>query len=62
MGTMFMADSSFSISSALTMATSLINWVLDTISGNEILVAVLVVGLLIPAGISAFSYLKGAVR
>lgn len=57
-----MEGSAFSITSALTMATSLIKWVLDTISGNEILVAVLVVGLLIPAGISAFSHLKSAVR
>ena len=44
------------------MGTKLIGWVLETISSNEILGAVLVVGLLIPAGVGIFYSIKGAVR
>lgn len=56
------ADSAFSVTSALQTGTELIKWVLDTISSNPILTACLVVGLLIPAGIGIFSYLKNSVR
>lgn len=51
-----------SIDSGLEMGTKLIGWVLETISSNEILGAVLVVGLLIPAGVGIFYSIKGAVR
>lgn len=51
-----------SIENGLEMGTKLISWVLDTISSNEILGAVLVVGLLIPAGVGIFYSIKGAVR
>lgn len=51
-----------SIDSGLEMGTKLIGWVINTISSNEILGAVLVVGLLIPAGVGIFYSIKGAVR
>ncbi|MBE5941053.1 MAG: hypothetical protein E7264_00795 [Lachnospiraceae bacterium] len=54
--------SALSIDSGLEMGTKLLGWVMDTISGNEILATVLVVGLLIPAGIGIFKYVKSAVK
>lgn len=59
---MALSSSGLSITSGLEMATTLIKWVLDTISGNEIFAVVLVVGLLVPAGVGIFHSVKNAVR
>lgn len=61
MGAMVLEGSSFSVSEALTTATSLISWVFTQISSNSILTAVFVVATLVPAGIGIFRHLKNAV-
>lgn len=55
-------ENAFSIDTALTTGTQLMEWVLDTIAGNPILTTCLVVGLLIPVGVSVFNHFKHAVR
>lgn len=49
------------VSTALTTATTLFTWVIDTITANAILTAVFVVTTLIPAGIMVFKKIKRSV-
>lgn len=49
------------VSTSLTTATSLFNWVIECITANPVMTAAFVVAVLIPAGIMIFSQLKNAV-
>ena len=58
---MLMEAGAMSVSDALSTATSLFGWVVDSITSNAILTAAFVVSALIPAGIAIFRHLKNAV-
>ena len=49
------------VSTSLTTATSLFNWVIECITANPVMTAAFVVAVLIPAGIMIFRQLKSAV-
>lgn len=59
---MVLEAGSFDVASSLSTATSVISQVLSWISDNPVLTACFVLGTLVPAGITAFSHLKGAAR
>lgn len=58
---MLLSASTMDVSSALTTATSLFNWVIECITANPVMTAAFVVSVLIPAGIMIFRNLKHAV-
>ena len=49
------------VTSALSDATTLFNWVIDCITSNPIMTTAFVVSVLIPAGIMVFHKLKNTV-
>ena len=49
------------VSTSLTTATLLFNWVIECITANPVMTAAFVVAVLIPAGIMIFRQLKNAV-
>lgn len=50
--------SAFDVSAALTLLSSIIKWILDTIKGEPVLAAAFVVGVLVPAGFSVVGRIK----
>ena len=50
--------SAFDASAALTLLSSIIKWILDTIKGEPVLAAAFVVGVLVPAGFAVVGRIK----
>lgn len=50
--------SAFDASAALSLLTSIIKWILDTIKGEPVLAAAFVVGVLVPAGFAVVNRIK----
>lgn len=59
---MALAEGSFDVAGSLATATQVISQVLSWISDNPVLTACFVLGTLVPAGITAFSFLKSSAR
>lgn len=60
---MFLADGTtgFSVDTALSNGTKLLNWVLEVVEGNEVLATAFVVVVLVPAALGIFKSLKHSV-
>lgn len=56
-----LASSGMNVTSALSDATQLFNWVIDCITANPVMTTAFVVTVLIPAGIMVFHRLKSTV-
>ena len=51
---MFPMLGEFTISGALTDATTVVSWVVETVTGNAVIAAAFTMGILVPAGVKAF--------
>ena len=56
-----LADGGMNVTSALSDATQLFNWVISCITANAVMTTAFVVTVLIPAGIMVFHRLKSTV-